>query len=411
MNPLLTFRIAAIAILRNKVRSFLTALGIIIGVAAVIAMMAIGEGAKKVIDDQFAAMGTNLLIILPGSSTSGGARGGFGSMPSLTWDDLKAIQTQLTSSVAYAAPSLSSSGTVVTEDLNWTTRIYGTTPDFFQVRNWPVASGAAMQQSDVDGGTKICVLGKTVVDKLYGASADPIGYTVRIKGVPFQVVGVAAAKGQSAQGQDYDDAVFIPSSTFMAKIQGGLQAYINGQIVVAATSSETVSKAQQDITDLLRERHRIVPGKKDDDFNIRNLAEMASAQQQGADTMTTLLAAVAAVSLVVGGIGIMNIMLVSVTERTREIGIRIAIGAKFNDILSQFLIEALSLSVAGGIIGVIIGISVAEGLAYRNHWPVLIRGDIIAISVLFSLLVGVVFGLYPAWKAAQMDPIQALRTE
>jgi putative ABC transport system permease protein len=411
VNPLLTFRIAAIAILRNKVRSFLTALGIIIGVAAVIAMMAIGEGAKKVIDDQFAAMGTNLLIILPGSSTSGGARGGFGSMPSLTWDDLKAIQTQLTSSVAYAAPSLSSSGTVVTEDLNWTTRIYGTTPDFFQVRNWPVASGAAMQQSDVDGGTKICVLGKTVVDKLYGASADPIGYTVRIKGVPFQVVGVAAAKGQSAQGQDYDDAVFIPSSTFMAKIQGGLQAYINGQIVVAATSSETVSKAQQDITDLLRERHRIVPGKKDDDFNIRNLAEMASAQQQGADTMTTLLAAVAAVSLVVGGIGIMNIMLVSVTERTREIGIRIAIGAKFNDILSQFLIEALSLSVAGGIIGVIIGISVAEGLAYRNHWPVLIRGDIIAISVLFSLLVGVVFGLYPAWKAAQMDPIQALRTE
>jgi putative ABC transport system permease protein len=411
VNPLITFRIAAIAILRNKVRSFLTALGIIIGVAAVIAMMAIGEGAKKVIDDQFAAMGTNLLIILPGSSTSGGARGGFGSMPSLTWEDLKAIQTQLTSSVAYAAPSLSSNGTVVTEDLNWTTRIYGTTPDFFLVRNWPVQSGAAMQQSDVDGGTKVAILGKTVVDKLYGANADPIGLTVRIKGNPFQVVGIAATKGQSAQGQDYDDAVFIPSTTFMAKIQGGLQAYINGQIVVAATSSQTVSKAQQDITDLLRERHRIVPGKKEDDFNIRNLAEMASAQQQGADTMTTLLAAVAAVSLVVGGIGIMNIMLVSVTERTREIGIRIAIGAQFNDILSQFLVEALSLSLAGGVIGVIIGISVAEGLAWKNHWPVLIRGDIIAISVLFSLLVGVVFGLYPAWKAAQMDPIQALRTE
>jgi putative ABC transport system permease protein len=279
------------------------------------------------------------------------------------------------------------------------------------VRNWPVQSGAAMQQSDVDGGTKVAILGKTVVDKLYGANADPIGQTVRIKGNPFQVVGIAATKGQSAQGQDYDDAVFIPSTTFMAKIQGGLQAYINGQIVVAATSSQTVSKAQQDITDLLRERHRIVPGKKEDDFNIRNLAEMASAQQQGADTMTTLLAAVAAVSLVVGGIGIMNIMLVSVTERTREIGIRIAIGAQFNDILSQFLVEALSLSLAGGVIGVIIGISVAEGLAWKNHWPVLIRGDIIAISVLFSLLVGVVFGLYPAWKAAQMDPIQALRTE
>ena len=410
MNPLFTFRIAAIAILRNKVRSFLTALGIIIGVGAVIAMMAIGEGAKKVIADQFAAMGTNLLIVLPGSSTAGGARGGFGTLPSLTWDDLRAIQTQLTT-VAAAAPSLSTSGTVVSEELNWATRIYGTTPEFFQVRNWPVAQGAAMQQSDVEGGTKICILGKTVVEKLYGASADPVGNSVRIMNIPFQIVGVAAAKGQSAQGTDYDDAVFIPSTTYMAKIKGGLQAYINGQIIVAATSSETVAKAQEDVTDLLRERHKIVPGKKDDDFNIRNLAEMASAQQEGANTMTTLLAAVAAVSLVVGGIGIMNIMLVSVTERTREIGIRIAIGAKAMDILSQFLVEALSLSVAGGIIGVGIGVGVAEGLAYKNHWPVLIRGDIIAVSVLFSLLVGVVFGLFPAWKASQMDPIQALRTE
>jgi putative ABC transport system permease protein len=410
VNPLFTFRIAALAILRNKVRSFLTALGIIIGVGAVIAMMAIGEGAKKVIEDQFAAMGTNLLIILPGSTSTSGARGGSGTAPSLTWEDLKAIQTQL-SSVAAAAPSLRSSATVVTEDLNWATQIYGTTPDFFLVRNWPVASGVPMQLSDVEGGTKVAILGKTVVEKLYGASSDPVGLTVRIKGIPFQVIGVAGTKGQSAQGQDYDDAVFVPSTTFMSKIQNGLQAYINGQIIVAATSSQMVSKAQQDVTDLLRERHKIVQGKKDDDFSIRNLAEMASAQQEGANTMTTLLAAVAAVSLVVGGIGIMNIMLVSVTERTREIGIRIAIGAKARDILSQFLVEALSLSVAGGITGVGIGVGVAEALAYRNKWPVLIRGDIIGISVLFSLLVGVVFGLYPAWKAAQMDPIQALRTE
>jgi putative ABC transport system permease protein len=410
VNPFFTFRIAAVAILRNKVRSFLTALGIIIGVGAVITMMAIGEGAKKVIEDQFAAMGTNLLIILPGSSTQGGARAGSGTMPSLTWEDLKAIQTQLTS-VAAAAPSLRSNATVVTEDLNWATTIYGTTPEFFQVRNWPVASGAPMQQSDVESGMKMCILGRTVVDKLYGASADPIGLTVRIKGIPFQVVGVAGTKGQSAQGQDYDDAVFVPATTFMAKIQNGLQSYINGQIIVAAASSQLVAKAQQDVTDLLRDRHKIVPGKKDDDFSIRNLAEMASAQQEGANTMTTLLAAVAAVSLVVGGIGIMNIMLVSVTERTREIGIRIAIGAKARDILSQFLVEALSLSVAGGLIGVLGGVAVAEALAFRNKWPVLIRGDIIAISVLFSLLVGVVFGLYPAWKAAQMDPIQALRTE
>jgi putative ABC transport system permease protein len=274
-----------------------------------------------------------------------------------------------------------------------------------------VSSGAAMQQSDVEGGVKMVILGRTVVDKMYGPNADPVGQTVRIKNNPFQIVGVAAVKGQSAQGQDYDDAVFIPSTTYMAKIQGGLQAYINGQIILAATSSQMVAKAQQDVTDLLRERHRIVPGKKDDDFSIRNLAEMASAQQEGANTMTTLLAAVAAVSLVVGGIGIMNIMLVSVTERTREIGIRIAIGAKARDILSQFLVEALSLSVAGGITGVGIGIAVAEVLAYKNKWPVLIQGNIIAISVAFSLLVGVVFGLYPAWKAAKMDPIQALRME
>jgi putative ABC transport system permease protein len=409
MNLFFTFRIAALAILRNKVRSFLTALGIIIGVGAVIAMMAIGEGAKKMIEDQFSAMGTNLLIILPGSVTTGGSRGGTGTAASLTWDDLKAIQTQLTS-VAAAAPSLRSSATVASEDQNWTTTVYGTTPEYFQVRNWPVASGAAMTQSDVEGGAKIVILGRTVVDRLYGTSGDPVGLTVRIKNIPFQVVGVAGTKGQSAQGQDYDDAVFVPSTTFMTKVQGGLQAYINGQIMVAATSPATVAKAQQDVTDLLHERHRIRPG-ADDDFNIRNLAEIAAAQQEGTKTMTTLLAWVAAVSLVVGGIGIMNIMLVSVTERTREIGIRIAIGAKARDILSQFLVEALSLSVAGGITGVALGIGVAEYLAYRAHWPVLIRVDIIIISVLFSLLVGLVFGLYPAWKAAQLDPIVALRTE
>ncbi len=409
VNSLFAFRIAAVAILRNKTRSFLTALGIIIGVGAVIAMMAIGEGAKKMIDDQFSAMGTNLLIVLPGSATTSGSRGGTGTAASLTWDDLKAIQTQL-SSVLAAAPSLRSSATVLTEEQNWTTVVYGTTPEFFQVRNWPVASGVPIQQSDVDRDAKVVILGRSVVEQLYGPHANPVGLSVRIKNIPFQVIGVAATKGQSAQGQDYDDAVFVPSTTFMAKIQGGLQAYINGQIIVAATSPQTVSKAQQDVTDLLRERHRIRPG-ADDDFNIRNLAEIASAQQEGTKTMTTLLAAVAAVSLVVGGIGIMNIMLVSVTERTREIGIRIAIGAKARDILAQFLIEALSLSVAGGLLGVLLGIGAAEEIAHQFRWPILVRADIIVISVLFSLLVGVVFGLYPARKAAHMDPIVALRTE
>jgi putative ABC transport system permease protein len=306
MSFLATLRIALIAILRNKTRSFLTTLGVIIGVAAVIAMMAIGEGAKKLIEEQFAAMGTNLLIVMSGSSAAGGARGGSGSMPTLTWDDLRAIQTQLTS-VATAAPSLRTSGTVIGEDQNWSTSIYGTTPEYFVIRSWPMASGVGITSSDVDGTVKIVVLGRTVVDKLYGPSADPVGQVVRIKNVPFQVVGVAGAKGQSAQGQDYDDAVFIPVTTYQSKIQGGLQAYIAGSIMVAATAPSTVSRAEKDVTDLLRDRHHVRIG-GEDDFSIRNLAEMASAQQEGTKTMTTLLASVAAVSLLVGGIGIMNII-------------------------------------------------------------------------------------------------------
>jgi putative ABC transport system permease protein len=409
MSLLTTLRIAILAILRNKTRSFLTTLGVIIGVAAVIAMMAIGEGAKKMIEDQFAAMGTNLLIVMPGSTTAGGARGGSGSMPSLTWDDLRAIQTQV-SSVANAAPSLRSNAMVISEDQNWTTTVYGTTPEYFVIRSWPMARGEGITSSDVDGAAKIVVLGRTVVDKIYGPNADPVGQVVRIKNIPFQVVGVAAVKGQSAMGQDYDDAVFIPVTTFQTKIQGGLQAYINGSIMVTATAPTTVAKAEEEITDLLRDRHHIRKG-ADDDFSIRNLAEMASAQQEGTKTMTTLLASVAAVSLLVGGIGIMNIMLVSVRERTREIGIRIAIGAKARDILLQFLTEALSLSLAGGLIGIAIGVYSAYEIANRFKWPVLIRPDIILISVVFSILVGVVFGLYPARKAARLDPIEALRTE
>jgi putative ABC transport system permease protein len=407
--PLFTFRIAAHALLRNKTRSVLTALGIIIGVAAVIAMMATGEGAKKRIEEQFSSMGTNLLIVLPGSVTTNGARGGSGSMPSLTWDDLESIQTQLPS-VRAAAPSLRTAATVVTEDLSWTTAVYGTTPEYFQVRSWPVASGSPIQPSDVDVGAKVVVLGRTVVEQLYGPSADPVGLSVRIKNIPYRVIGVAASKGQSAQGRDYDDAVFVPSTTFMAMVQGGLQAYINGQIIVAATSPATVAKAEQDLIDLLRQRHHIRPG-AEDDFNVRNLAEIAHAEEQGTRTMTTLLAAVAAVSLVVGGIGIMNIMLVSVTERTHEIGLRMAVGARARDILAQFLIEALSLSVSGGLLGVILGVGVARWLAQRFGWPIVIRVDIVVVSVLFSLLVGVVFGLYPARKAARMDPIAALRAE
>jgi putative ABC transport system permease protein len=401
--------VALRAILRNKLRALLTTLGIVIGVGAVIAMMAIGAGAKAQVEQAFAAMGTNILIILPGSTSSGGVKGGYGSMPTLTWDDLAAIRTEI-ATVKQAAPSLRSSMPVVSEEQNWTTGVTGTSPEYFDIRNWPVALGSPFSQADVDGGMKVIVLGQTVVDKIYGPSANPVGQMVRVGSTPFTIVGVTAKKGQSATGQDYDDAAFIPFTTFAHKVQGGLGKFLQGQIMVEAISSDSTSRAQQDITALLRDRHNVAPG-EDDDFSIRNLSEIADARQQGTQTMTLLLASVAAVSLLVGGIGIMNIMLVSVTERTREIGIRMAVGAEPHHILTQFLIEALSLSIAGGLIGVAFGVGTASWLAQRFHWPVLIQPDVIAVSVGFSGLVGIVFGIYPAWKASQLDPIDALRFE
>jgi putative ABC transport system permease protein len=409
VNPFLTLRVALRAILRNKLRAALTTLGIVIGVGAVIAMMAIGAGAKAQVEQTFAAMGTNILIILPGSTSAGGVKGGYGSMPTLTWDDLAAIRTEV-ATVKAAAPSLRSSLPVVSEDQNWTTGVTGTSPEYFDIRNWPIALGLPFTQPDVDGGSKVIVLGQTVVDKIYGPNADPVGQMVRVGSTPFTVVGVVAKKGQSATGQDYDDAAFIPFTTFAQKVQGGLGKFLQGQIMVEATASETTARAQKDITALLRDRHHVAAG-EDDDFSIRNLSEIADARQQGTQTMTLLLASVAAVSLLVGGIGIMNIMLVSVTERTREIGIRMAVGAEPHHILMQFLIEALSLSVAGGLIGVAFGVGTATWLAQRFQWPVLVQPDVIAVSVGFSGLVGIVFGIYPARKASQLDPIDALRFE
>jgi putative ABC transport system permease protein len=404
-----TLRIAVYALLRNKLRSFLTTLGVIIGVSAVITMVAIGEGAKAQVEASFASMGANLLIVLSGTTTAGGAQGGFGTLPTLTWDDLKAIRTEVPA-VRAAAPVLRTVAQVLTEDQNWTTVVVGTAVEHFDIRNWRAVRGTLFSQSDVDGGAKVVVLGQTVVEKLYGAQVDPVGQMVRIKNVPFQVVGVLAKKGQSPMGQDYDDTVFVPHSTFQAKIQGGLQKYIGGIIMVSAVSVEATARAQRQIADLLRDRHHIQAG-MDDDFSIRNLADMASAQQEGTETLTTLLASVAAVSLLVGGIGIMNIMLVSVTERTREIGLRMAVGAKPRDILAQFLIEALTLSLAGGLLGILLGVGSAYRLALQFGWPTLIRPDIIGVAVGFSVLVGVGFGLYPALKAAHLDPITALRFE
>ncbi|MFT3706890.1 MAG: ABC transporter permease [Archangium sp.] len=409
MNPFQTLRLALKALQRNLLRSFLTALGIIIGVAAVIAMVSIGEGARKRVEDSFASMGTNLLIVMPGSSSQGGVRGGFGSQPTLTKDDLRAISTEL-SLVDAAAPDLRTGAQLLSEEQNWATSVHGTTPAFFRIRAWGASSGVTLSASDVDSGAKVVVLGATVAEKLFGPNSDAIGQLVRIKGVPFQVVGVLEKKGQSAMGQDNDDTAIVPVSTFLSRLSPALGNYLPGPILVSAVSSESVPAAMEQVTSLLRDRHRIAPG-ADDDFNIRNLAEVASSQQESADTLSSLLASIAAVSLLVGGIGIMNIMLVSVTERTREIGVRMAIGATPGQVLAQFLTEALALSLLGGLLGIAAGVLVAQQLSSSFGWALSIRTDIIAVSTLFSGLVGVGFGLYPALKASRMDPITALRFE
>ncbi|MBL8916003.1 MAG: ABC transporter permease [Archangium sp.] len=409
MNPFQTLRLALKALRRNLLRSFLTALGIIIGVAAVIAMVSIGEGARKRVEETFASMGTNLLIVLPGSSNSGGARGGFGSQPTLTKDDWKAISTEL-SLVAAAAPDLRTNAQLLSEEQNWATSVHGTTPEFFKIRQWKAASGMALSDADQETGAKVVVLGATVADKLFGSNSDAIGQLVRIKGVPFQVVGVLEKKGQSAMGQDNDDTAIVPLSTFLSRLSPGLGNYLSGPILVSAVNAESVTGAMDQVSTLLRERHRLAPG-ADDDFQLRNLAEVASSQQESADTLSSLLASIALVSLLVGGIGIMNIMLVSVTERTREIGVRMAIGATPGQVLAQFLTEALTLSLLGGLIGVAAGVLVAQQLSSSFGWSLSIRSDIVALSTIFSGLVGVGFGLYPALKASRMDPITALRFE
>ena len=406
MSPLETLLTALSALARNTLRSALTALGIVIGVAAVIAMVAIGSGAQAKIDASFAAMGTNLLVVLSGSSQAGGVRGGFGSQPTLTWTDLKAIQTQLDSVLA-AAPQLRANGNLVAESGNWTTQITGTTPDFFVIRDWAIDAGSLFSQVDVDATRKVVVLGATVAENLFGEN-PAVGQVVRISNTPFTVLGVLARKGQSAGGQDMDDAVFMPTSAYRTKFSAGLANYVAGSIQVRAQDGQ-LERAQEDIAQLLRERHRL--GSKPDDFNIRNLTEAAEARSESTKTFSTLLAAVAAVSLLVGGIGVMNIMLVSVTERTREIGLRMALGARPIDVLAQFLAEAAMLSALGGVLGVGLGIYAANELAEQFGWALLINPAVVGLAVGFSAVVGIAFGLYPALRASQLDPITALRHE
>ena len=409
MNIAQTVPLAVRALLRNKTRSFLTMLGVIIGVASVISMVAVGEGAKAKVEGVFASMGTNLLIVLSGSTSARGVMGGFGSMPTLTWDDLTAIKKEARA-VRYAAPVLSSRVTILSDDANWMTAVTGTTPEYFEIRAWKVARGSSFESSDVDSGSETVVLGQTVVDRLFGGSVDPLGRTVRISGVPFVVIGVLQTKGQSPMGSDYDDTAMMPVSTFRSKIQGGLGKYIPGIIAVSAVSAADTGRAQQEINALLRDHHHL-SADAEDDFNVRNLTEMAAAQQQGTKALTGLLAAIAAVSLLVGGIGIMNIMLVSVTERTREIGLRMAVGAKPWQVLAQFLVESIALSTTGGLIGVALGSLAARAVATRLGWTYSPRIDMALISFGFSAIVGVAFGFYPARRASRLDPIEALRAE
>jgi putative ABC transport system permease protein len=409
VSPLVTLRVALRALLRNKTRSALTTLGVVIGVAAVIATVGIGDGARARVEETFAAMGTNLLIVLPGSTSSGGVRGGMGSASTLTWDDLRAIRTELPS-VRAAAPELRAGAQLVSEYQNWNTQVFGTSPEFFDIRSWPASRGRLLDQEDLESRAQVIVLGQTTADELFGAGVDPVGDVVRVQNVPFEVVGVLERKGQSSIGQDWDDTALVPVTTFQSRIEGGVSGYLGGILMVSATSADATSAAQEEITALLRDRHRLEPSSADD-FSVRNLAEVAQMQQQSASTMAALLASVAAVSLLVGGIGIMNIMLVSVTERTREIGIRAAVGATPANILAQFLAEAVVLSLLGGTMGVALGVGISLQVSGAFGWTTVIDPTTVLLALGFSGAVGVAFGLYPAVRASRLDPIAALRYE
>lgn len=403
-----TLKISYRALKVNKMRSILTSLGMIIGVASVIIMLAVGQGASKTISDQISSMGSNLLIVLSGAATQGGIRMGSGTQPTLTVGDAEAIKNDC-KSVYNVAPVLPGTGQIIYGNQNWSTQIFGSTPELLSIREWPLSSGRAFTDEDIKNTTKVCLLGQTVVYNLFG-DLDPIGRIIRIKGIPFKIIGILETKGQSANGQDQDDTVIIPLTVAQKKLFGTQFPGMIKVIMVKAKNEEALFSAQDEITALLKERHHIGL-RQEDDFNVRNLTQMMQTAQQSANVMTFLLGSIASVSLLVGGIGIMNIMLVSVTERTKEIGIRMAIGAKTWDIRLQFLIEALIISLSGGITGIIIGLLGANILSSIAGWPTLISPLSIILSFGFSGVVGIFFGFYPAYKASLLNPIDALRYE
>ncbi len=392
------------SILRNKMRSSLTMLGIVIGVGCVIAMNAVGSGASKSIQANISSLGANFIMVFPGAVTQSGARI-FAGVSSLTDDDAKAIKEECPS-VAYVSPGVRTGAPVVAGENNWSTEIYGADVDWTFIRSWNVSKGSFFSESEVRSGAKVAVLGASVVQNLF-PDTEPVGSVVRIKNVPFRVIGVLERKGGNMMGSDQDDQVLVPYTTVMKRLMGSPRLNL---VQVAAKSPDQIQPAMDEIRALLRQRHRLTPG-QDDDFMLRSQEEIAATAGQTTKTLSILLASVAAISLIVGGIGIMNIMLVSVTERTREIGIRMAIGAKSRHVLAQFLLEAVTLSVAGGAIGVALGVVVSRLIAKFAGWPVSIDPGSVGIAFGFAALVGIFFGYYPARKAAAMDPIEALRYE
>ncbi len=405
MNFTSTFRLALRALARNKMRSALTMLGIIIGVGAVIAVVSIGQGAQYMVQQGIQAMGTNVVFIAAGSGRPGGIRVGYGGVKTLTIDDMKAILREIPL-IKEAAPSVNSRRQVIYGNQNWSTSVTGTTPNFFEIRNWSIQAGSVFSDEEVDLAANVCVIGTTVARNLF-LDENPVGKTMRIGNLPFRVDGVLESKGQNVIGQDQDDAIYAPYTTVQRKISGITWVqFINASAISPVASVAAVNP----ITSLLRERHRIRPG-DDDDFFVRTQSEVANLMNQTQSVMTLLLGGIASVSLLVGGIGIMNIMLVSVTERTREIGVRMAVGATERDVQRQFLVEAVTLSMMGGAIGIFFGLVGSALISNFLSWPTLVSIKAIVTAAIFSAAVGIFFGYYPARKAAQLDPIEALRYE
>jgi putative ABC transport system permease protein len=410
VNAYQLLRVALRALAINKLRSALTMLGIVIGVAAVIVMIAVGAGAQARVEEQIRALGSNLLLVTPGATTAGGVRMGFGSSSTLTEDDVLAVNREI--SEALAAPALRGSAQVIWGNANWSTQIYGITPEYLDVRQWPLASGRSFEPTEVAGAGKVCLIGSTVAKQLFGNS-DPLDQTIRIKRVPFTIIGVLETKGQSLMGTDQDDVILMPIATARTRVIGSANAAKQrsvGTIWVKVADGVEASTVEGQVRALLRQRHRLQAG-ADDDFSLRNLAEVMAAQEASSRVLALLLAAVASVSLLVGGIGIMNIMLVSVTERTREIGLRMAVGARTRDILGQFLVEAVTLSLIGGLVGVALGMGGAMAIASFAGWRVLLSPEAVGLAVAFAFVIGVFFGFYPARKAARLNPVEALRFE